>query len=377
MTERWVALLGRKDRPTDGVEDYCCYLASALKEHGISLETRRVNWDEEGWRAGLREIHKIAQEQTDSWFLFQYTALGWSRRGFPLRVPRLIRLLKRHGARCAVVFHDPNPFSGSRVIDRLRRMLQIRAMRRAIRLADVSVLTIPPERISWIPRATGNAVFIPVGANLPSAEQAWRVQKDCTDSRATIGVFAISADVVGKGEVKLIAEAVRYTTEKTGKLRLVVLGKNSSEAGRLLQQELSGAQVQIIVHGILEAEEVPRVLGSCHAMLFTRGPISSRRGSAIAGIACGLPVIALEGSETASPVTEAGVVLLRTPTGDEFGRALVRVITDNAYRESLAERSRRAQERYFSWNSIADLYVRSFRKGEIQQPQSDSLRARM
>lgn len=97
-------------------------------------------------------------------------------------------------------------------------------------------------------------------------------------------------------------------------------------------------------------------------MLFARGPISSRRGSAIAGIACGLPVIAEEGSEVAPPITDAGVVLVPEESVPEgFGAALVRVLTDQSYRVSLAQRSRDAQSRYFSWSVIARQYAQALR----------------
>jgi glycosyltransferase involved in cell wall biosynthesis len=368
MTERWVALLGRNDTPTDAVEDYCRYLGGALEGHGISLNLMRVRWAEKGWRGALRELRKEAEERPGSWFLLQYTALSWSQRGFPLRVPGLIRFLKNHGARCAVVFHDANPYPGSRMIDRLRRALQIYVMRQALWLSDLSVLTIPPEKAPWIPDGLRKTVFIPVGANLPSPERAWQMEKIRADGAATIGVFSVSADFVGREEVRLIAEAVRYAAEKGVKLRLAVLGRNSEEAGGQLQQELVGTKVQVTAHGLLEAVEIPRVLGSCHVMLFTRGQISSRRGSAIAGIACGLPVIAPEGSETAPPLTEAGVVLVPAGAKNEFGPALVRVLTDDAYRESLAERSRRAQERHFSWRAIAARYATSCRKSVSERP---------
>jgi glycosyltransferase involved in cell wall biosynthesis len=246
--------------------------------------------------------------------------------------------------------------------------MQIYSMKSALRLADLAVLTIPPEKVPWVPRSARNIVFIPVGANLPSPERAWSVQKNGADGASTIGVFSVSLDAAGRYEVERIAETVRYAAEKTGKLRLVVLGRNSEKAGTLLQQELSGTSTQVIVHGRLAAEEVVRVLGTCHAMLFTRGQISSRRGSAIAGIACGLPVIAPEGSETAPPVTEAGVVLLPAAARKEFGPALVRVLTDDAYRESLAERSRVAQERYFSWSAISAEYVKALRAAETEHP---------
>ena len=35
--QRIIALLGRKDRPTDAVEEYCHYLGQALMEHGFEL----------------------------------------------------------------------------------------------------------------------------------------------------------------------------------------------------------------------------------------------------------------------------------------------------------------------------------------------------
>ncbi|HEV2195680.1 MAG TPA: glycosyltransferase [Candidatus Acidoferrum sp.] len=231
------------------------------------------------------------------------------------------------------------------------------AMQRALRLVDLGILTIPIEKAHWIHAGCGNIAFIPVGANLPDPERAFSLKRRSASEAATVCAFSISPGFVGRDETELIARAARYASEKIGSLRLVVVGRNSKEAGRQLQQRLRGSLVQLTVHGILEGEEIVRVLGECHVLLFTRGQISSRRGSAIAGIACGLPVIAEQGSETGAPITEAGVVLLPEGARDEFGPALVRVLSDAAYRESLAERSRRAQERYFSWKVIAEQYV--------------------
>ena len=50
MSERrMVALLGRRDEPTDGVEEYCGYLSRALHGRGIALEIARVPWASMGW----------------------------------------------------------------------------------------------------------------------------------------------------------------------------------------------------------------------------------------------------------------------------------------------------------------------------------------
>lgn len=359
-----MALLGRADTPTDAVEDYCQYLGDALEKDGVHLELFRVPWEEKGWKEAFAELREKAQEKKRCWFLLQYTALAWSRRGFPMRVPKLIRCVKQHDSRCAVIFHDGAPYGGSRMIDRVRRALQTYAMRKTLRLADLAVLTIPGEKTSWLPTGSRNVVFIPVGANLPSPERAWLAAKNKLDGKPTLCVFSISPGDAGRDEVEWIALAVRHASQRIGSLRLVAAGRNSVEAASELHERLKSVPVEIVVHGILGGDELVQILGSCHAMLFARGQISSRRGSAIAGIACGLPIIAPEGSETAAPITEAGVVLLPAQARDELGPALVRILTDDEYRESLAERSRRAQERYFSWDAIAAQYVKFLYKKE-------------
>ncbi len=367
MMQRCVAVLGQPDTPTDAVEDYCRYLSDALQKHGVSLELLRVRWMEKGWRDALKELRKTAEEQKGCWFLLQYTALAWSRHGFPLHLPDLMRTLKQPGARCAVVFHDGAPSAGTRMIDRPRRMLQTYAMRKVLRMADLAILTYPPERASWIPSGSRNIAFIPVGANLPCPESVWGVKKDNASGTRALCVFSVSPGPAGRDEVEWIAVAVRHAAQKIGSLQLVIVGRNSIEAGRELKKRLNGVSVEVIVHGLLAGDDIVRVLGACHAMLFARGQISSRRGSAIAGIACGLPVIASEGPETAPPITEAGVVLLPAEARNEFGPALVRVLADDAYRESLAERSRSAQKRYFSWDAIAAQYATALGRSDVDR----------
>lgn len=356
MNMRCVALLGRKDTPTDAVEEHCRYLAAALRSHGIALEVARVNWLEKGWGNALGELEIVARKEPKTWFLVQYTALAWSRRGFPWRVLKVIGLLKKRGARVAMVFHDVEPYFGNRLIDRVRRRVQLRTMRKVMKAADAAIFTVAVEKIPWARGVRGKSVFIPVGANLPEPEKAW-TKKTASGGPLTIGVFSISDGRLGGGEAEAIAEAVGCAAEKMGVLRVVALGRNSDTAGKILSERLAGKPIEIVTRGMLSGEEVVNALGNCDAMLFVRGPISTRRGSAIAGIACGLPVIAVEGWETAAPVTEAGVVLVANSAKPDFGPALLRVLEDSKYREELAERSRGAQKRYFSWQAIADQYA--------------------
>ena len=362
---RCVAVLGRRDEPTDAVEEYCEYLSRALAAEGISMTLARLRWVEIGWRKALRELCERTREtENPDWFVLQYTALAWSRRGFPGRALRVIRVLKSSGARCAVVFHDAEAYFGSRLVDRLRRAVQLRTMRQALRLADLAIVTIPAEKIPWVPPNSRNAVFIPVGANLPSPETAWTRAKGRRTNPPAVAVFSLSGDGVRAEEVRRIAEALRYAAERIGKLQVAVLGRNSDLAGKELKEKLAGAPVEVIAHGLLAAGQVVKVLGNCDVLLFARGPLSTRRSSALAGIACGLPVVAREGWETAAPVTEAGVVLVPQAAKEGFGPALLRVLGDESYRALLAERSRQAQERYFSWRAIAAKFAQALRKDE-------------
>jgi glycosyltransferase involved in cell wall biosynthesis len=164
-------------------------------------------------------------------------------------------------------------------------------------------------------------------------------------------------------EVCLIAETATYTAKHAGPLQILLLGRNSEVGGEELRAQLSGSPVEVKTLGLISGEEIVTQLGAADALLFPRGSISTRRGSAIAGIACGLPVVAQHGSEVAPPITEAGVALVPEHRPQEFGPALVRVLTDRTYRASLAERSRNAQARYFSWTVIAKQYGQALRTG--------------
>jgi glycosyltransferase involved in cell wall biosynthesis len=92
--------------------------------------------------------------------------------------------------------------------------------------------------------------------------------------------------------------------------------------------KVSPQSASVSVEGVLEEKEVVETLTSCDVLLFVRGPISTRRGSAIAGIACGLPIIAYSGTETAAPITEAGVVFYDPQNAGSLGEMLVRVLQD-------------------------------------------------
>jgi len=350
MNLQVMALLGRKDEPTDAVEEYCCYLDTAFHSHEIRLEIRRMPWEIRGWSDSLAALRLEAAEWGARWVLVQYTALAWSSRGFPRRVLHVLNILKAAGARIGVVFHDVEPFPGTRLIDSVRRSFQVHTMRRALSLADLAVFTVPPENLSWPPTLPSQAAFVPVGPNLPIPPGLVAHSQDAVP---TIGVFSITGGESGVRETQIILGSVRHAAQRLGRLRLSVFGRHAELREVPLRQGLHDLAVELSVEGVVEPAQVVKKLSVCDVLLFVRGPISSRRSSAIAGIACSLPVVAYRGPETAAPITDAGVVLVSPDQPDDLNAALVRVLSDATYRMDLASRSRAAFQAHFTWPIIA------------------------
>jgi hypothetical protein len=354
MNSDVVLLLGREDHPTDAVVEYCEYLSKAMGNRSLRSEIVRVAWNERGWTDAVDELRRNALDWRGRWVFLQYTALAWSERGFPRRVLRILRALREAGTRVGVVFHDVEPFAGTRAVDVLRRQVQLSVMRRMLQSSELAVFTVLLNAVSWT-KSAPNAAFIPVGANLSESSIEVESRRDSEVTR--IAVYGITGGTAGSEECSEIANALRFATERGAKLELHAFGRGAAERETELREMLKDAPIALRFDGVLPADRVTSAMRDADACLFVRGPISTRRGSAIAGIACGKPVIAYRGQETAPPITEAGVVLIERGKPKELGEAVLRVATDHTFREELSARSAGAQEIFFSWRAIADRYI--------------------
>jgi hypothetical protein len=353
-----IALLGRRDYPTDGVEDYCTYLGKALKEQGVALQLVRVPWAERGWFYALRWLWQEARAWKGRWVLVQYTALAWSRRGFPIGLLPVLKILRGRKCRLGIVYHDARGYPGHRLIDRLRRKVQHQVMRLACQWADRGISPVPLESLDWLPVSERQKVsVIPVGPNIPEGTREARWGRE----EKVVAVFGITGGHNIPKEVADIAFATHKAAKRLRgegkKLRLVVLGRGSEEAEAALCQSINGNEVFLSVLGLLPAEEITRTLSQADALLFVRGHVSGRRTTAIAGIACGLPVVGYLGKETGFPITEAGVLLIPQGNREALAEALTRVLTDENLWWELHQRSKEAQRRYFSWDAIAKRFL--------------------
>ncbi len=230
-------------------------------------------------------------------------------------------------------------------------------MRRAYRMANRSVFTTPIENIAWLPKGSRKASFVPIGANIPELQIRPHEAHGEKDRPKTVAVFGVTGGEHIASEVRQIAHAVRHASKKNAPLRLNVLGRHSKEAEPLLRRALEGVEVIVTTQGVISGEQIASALSCSDVLLFVRGPVANTRGSAIAGIACGLPVVGYSGPDTSFPITEAGLQLV--PNGDleMLSLALDRVLRDDRLRRELRLRSLRAYATYFSWDRIAEQFV--------------------
>jgi glycosyltransferase involved in cell wall biosynthesis len=272
----------------------------------------------------------------------------------------VLGVLRLRRARTAVVFHDVHLYGGERFRDRARRFCQRWVMHFAYRGTARTILTSPPNQACWLPAQAPKAVHIPIGANVPAMALPAHPAGNGRDPK-TIVVFGVTDDGDIRQEVGDIALAARRAAERLPHVRLVTVGRGSTESQNMFRQALRDSRVEFEALGVLSGAQVSQALASADVALFVRGPISTHRGTAIASISNGIPLVAYALPSLPAPLLQAGLEPVRYRDREKLAEATVRVLTDPQLWSNLHERSRRAYEKYFSWEAVASRYLEVFR----------------
>jgi glycosyltransferase involved in cell wall biosynthesis len=355
--EVWIALLGRRDVPADGIADYCAHLRQALETHGIALQLARVEWPNGAWLSALGNLFRESRHWRGKWVIFQYTALAWSQRGFPIGALVSFAFLRLRGARCAVLFHEPWGTAGPRLIDRLRCAFQNWTVRTLHRFSNRSIFTVPLSSVPWLSRVPQRSAFIPLGPNIPENLTNRSATRSQNGLRKTVVVFCVSEPPYHQREIDEISHAARSAAAAGIQLRVVFVGRGTSESKTEIDRAFHGISVEVCNRGLCEAAEVTRIFSESDAMLAVRGRLYLRRGSALAGLACGLPIIGYAGAAQGTVIEQAGVALVPFGDREALGAALRSILMNPDLWQEMHEKNLRIQRQVFSWNVIAASYV--------------------
>src|SRR5207302_10297059 len=123
-------------------------------------------------------------------------------------------------------------------------------------------------------------------------------------------------------EVADIAYAATRVSERIRNPRVVVLGRGSAEAQPLLQEALGRAGLQLLVLGLLPAQEVARHLLDADVLLFVRGSMTSGRGTVLAGVGCGLAVVGYGDAKTSYSMSKVAVLVVPRENHETLASAL-------------------------------------------------------
>ena len=355
MIRSVIALLGRRDTPVDGVEDYCTFLSEGLARRGVEMTRVRVNWTEQGWLGAWRQLRRDSKEWREHWVLLQYTALGWSRHGFPIWAVIVLGMLRRRGVRTAVVFHEPyrQGERSPRLVDRIRGGCQDWVIRKLYDGCKTPIFVDPVATIRWLPKGDTRSIFVPIGANIPEPAVRSETPTEKLGTTKTVAIFCLTEPPRMQTEVSDIAFAVRRAASHIPQMRVIFLGRGTPEAREEIERAFSDTAVEVRNLGLIGATEISETLACADAMLCVRGRITPRRGSVMAGVACGVPIVGYGGAAEATPLAEAGIEFVPHEDREALGAALTRILEDPGLHASLRERSRRAQQKYFSWDAIA------------------------
>jgi glycosyltransferase involved in cell wall biosynthesis len=211
--------------------------------------------------------------------------------------------------------------------------------------------------IRWLPDDDSKGTFIPIGANVPGRMSPAAIRPDENGTK-TVAIYCVTGAPHASAEIEEIAYAARSAVSSGAPIRFVFFGRGTSEVRKQIECAFRDIPVEVSILGLLDASEIGGILADSDVMLCVRGAIFPRRGSAVAGISFGLPIVCYQGPESTFPITEAGLELVPYRDREALGKAVCRVLSDDRLRRELRRRSFQAHDNYFSWDSIAARFAR-------------------
>ena len=355
----------------DGIGDYTWWMAKTLAERDdidkpVKVFTRtggeHTPWD------GVEVIpffdrqrprsfcelarHLTADSPSPDWLILQYNPFGYGHRGFCPSVPRTLRLLGRRcpNMKIAVMFHEiATQEKGWR--SAVMRVWQSVLARKLAYLANICFYSTEAYLKSWR-RTTELSRHLPAGSNLPDSlltrEQA-RSALAIAPGTLVIGSFGTTHP---SRQFHWMAEAARKLISQGRAICFVAVGTGAES----IQSLFSGIPFKAIESPIPSKAAAAIKAFDIFLSPYTDG-ISTRRGSVIAALQHGIPVVTTETDETDGVFKDArDSALIAVPAGGDsaFVAAVSELASNEGKRLSIGKGGLALFEKTFRWNAIAD-----------------------
>ncbi len=293
---------------------------------GVTVHREAGSWS----HADLDRIGStIDRFDTPRRILLQYAPNAFSRRGLNFGLARWLAERRMRGDSVRVMFHEVTYITkpGDRIARRVLAFAQRRLAARLLRAADFVDVAIPYWNRMLRPLdcfKTRTYTWLPVMSNVPVVADSGGV----AEVRRTMASGGVSTTIGSFGTfasdvAALLAEAMIPILSGHPERKAILIGRGSdriaSEWARA-HPELAG---RIMATGACSLEEISRHLQACDLLIQPYpGGACSKRGSLMAGISHGLPIVTNSGEVMEPSWTASGAIAV-APDGDSA--AMVRL----------------------------------------------------
>jgi glycosyltransferase involved in cell wall biosynthesis len=300
---------------------------------------------------GLPAARRVAD--TPPWILLQYMPFSYGRWGFAPGIVRDAMAIKRaSGALLGVMVHEAWV-----AMDTWRTSLMGAYQRMQLRSLLVLADVVAASTESFARLFGARAVHLPVGSNIsPIAMSRDAARKELgIEDELVIALFGTSNPhrMLEHSETALTALVAERGADK---IRVLNLGAGA-RALRVPQE------LDVLTPGGLPADDVSRHLRASDLLLlsFSDG-VSTRRGTLMAGLAHGLPVVAVRGVSTDDVLLRHPDAITLTPVGDQraFAQAVLDITSDPERLMRAGRAGRALYSTHFDWPVAAERLMTVF-----------------
>jgi glycosyltransferase involved in cell wall biosynthesis len=367
---RWCILTGEYPPQPGGVADYTRAVAAGLAlagdevhvwappaagptpvDDGVAVRRLPNSFGPKSLHILSDELDRLPAPRT---LLVQYVPHAFGFKAMNVWLCRWVAGRRRAGDRIAVMYHEAWFPSGGRLRHRLLHHVTRWMARTLYRAADRVYVAIP----TWgeLLRQTGDhgptPVWCPVPSNVPHVEQRELVAMvrsrlvGAEPRGQVVGHFGTYPPAV----TAVLGPTIGLLLTGRSSVRVVLLGRGGERFRAALIRDRPDWAGRIVAPGELPADELSVHLQACDLMVQPLPDgVSSRRGSVMAALANGVPVVTTYGQFSESTWRdEPGVALTDNTDPSETATAAIRMLENGAGRAALGLRGRELYERRFA-----------------------------